>query len=71
MIEQPKFSDSERDRAILEIMEIERLCNIMGADSSEVSELEHILNNLRTNKITPEEALDLASKIESSKEDYH
>lgn len=43
----------------------------MGANSSEIPDIDSILQKLHTGKITPEDAIIEAEKIERSKADYH
>ena len=43
----------------------------MGANDSEFFEISQILKNLEEGNITPEQAVQEAEQIKSSKQDYH
>lgn len=53
------------------ILQIRQEIYLMGANSSEFSDIDFILQRLHAGDITPEDAIIEAEKIESSKTDYH
>lgn len=59
------------EEAVLQVGEILTNVNAMGANDSEPSQLQEIMNKLQKGEIKPAEALRLAHAIINSKASYH
>ena len=66
--EREKITQKEaRERVNMVLQEI----SVMGANNSEFFEISQILKNLEEGNIDPEQAVQEAEQIKSSKQDYH
>lgn len=59
------------DQALAEIGVIEGQVYVMGANDSEMGDIEQIRLKMRNEEITPEMAVTLAQRVLDSKQDYH
>lgn len=57
--------------ALMQVGELRDRANSMGANDSELPELNAIMDRLRNKEIDPNEAVRRANEIVESKQDYH
>jgi len=60
-----------KDQAIAEIGGIMHQVSVMGFNDSEIPTLMRLMDDVKTGKINPEEALTEAHSILDRKQDYH
>lgn len=65
---QPEFSYTQARQAI---EQIRAEISVLGANDSEFSDLNNIIDQLDQQNITPQEAIQQAQAVRDSKQDYH
>lgn len=63
--------DMSKEEAVAIIGELAFRCNVMGANSSEIPDLNHLRDQVVSGAIAPKEAVKQAHQIYASKQDYH
>ncbi len=71
MNESPETLVLTKESAEMQIKALRQECATMGADNSEPADFGEILNKLDNGELEPVAALEQASLIRSSKQDYH
>ncbi|MEX0931619.1 MAG: hypothetical protein WDZ88_02600 [Candidatus Paceibacterota bacterium] len=67
----PEVSTEDIEQAKMRILLIRGEVAVMGANDSEITDLNHLLEKLENREVSPEDAVIEASRIQSSKMDYH